>query len=377
MVLKDIDYTTLFKTVVTPPPVAVKTNNPSPYQITTIRAITTRLQKLGVKIPHIEDEILMELTGGKEGTAYELIEELIELEKETTDKLPLTKKQSELISQMLYCPDIDWSEYEVDDRFYLTDGRFKIMTRQEFEIELKNKITKKEATEFLERYMKTYNMWKQTRIRPNQEKVIRKYEDFLSSLECKRVRLVDTSIKSEEPKKKSLKEVYNPIAHVPLEDFQLKQFSIEEASKYMKQLRYEINAKRFYTFGKERNKDDDFEKLRSIKTRDEWATKELRTLHSILYSLQKESGVVNDQITHMIPYQDLYNQASKDDPFFTDLKKHVMIADYMYYIVSNHTMTFKYLKFKCQRSTMAMKCLEIAKKKLLGDKIYMESLLYQ
>lgn len=353
------------------------TGNASELQIKTIQDVTKRLILLGVNVPVFEEDQLKMLTGGKDGTAYKLINELIELEKETKDNLPLTNEQAEFISKMLYCPDIDWSEYEIDDRHYLEEGRFMMFTRQEFEIELKMKLTKKEAIYFIERYRKAFNYWKQTRIRPQQELVIRKYEEYLRSLEFKRERNVYDDIKADKIAQRSLKKVYNPIAHIPLEDFQLKQFSIEEASVYIKQLKYEIDAKRLYTFKQERNKDDDFEKLRNVKHPSEWATRELRTLQSIIYSLQKESGHVSEKIQHLIPYQDLYTKATKDDPFFTDTNKHAQIVSYMYYIVSNHMITFNQLKFKCQRSHTAIKLLEATKKRLLKDHIYIESLLDQ
>lgn len=349
----------------------------SQLQIKTINQITERLNNMGAHVRPLDEEDIARLTGGKDGSAYEYIQKLIEMEEEVKLEQPLAKDQAEYISQMLYCPDIDWNAYDVNDRLTFDDGTYRIMSKEEFERELTSKLKKKHVNEFIYKYQTVYNAWKQTRIRPNQEETIRRYEKFLSSLEFKRERLVSCGIDFDEKPKKSLRKVYDPISHVPLQDFQLKQFSKEHASAYIQQLKYEIQAKRLYIFNKERNKDDDFEKLRNVNSTSEWATRELRTLHSMIYSLQKESGVVNEKITHLIPYQDQYTKASKDDTFFTDTKKHALIVDYMYYIVANHAITFNDLRIKCQRSSLAMKFLEATKNKLLNDRRFMESLLYK
>lgn len=361
-----------------PPTKQFSTVPASPLQIKTIKEVTERLKSFGFIVAVLDDYELSLLTGGKYGTAYLHINYLISVEEENKGKMPMTQKQVEYISQMLYCPDIDWDEYEVDNKFYYENGsKYKMMTREEFEKELKLKLTKEDAEEFLYKYTTVFNEWRKTRIRPNQEIVIRKYEHYLSSLEYRRERNLNEEIKAEIQEEKSLRTVYNPVAHIPLEEFQLKQFSKEQASAYMKQLKYSIDAKRLYKFNKERNKDDDFEKLRDVKTPSDWATRELRTLNSIIYSLQKESGVINEKVSHLIPYQDIYTMASKDDPFFSDTKKHIMIIDYMYYIVANHAITFDFLRTKCQRSRMAIKFLEATKNRLLKDRKYMESLLYR
>lgn len=349
----------------------------SQLQIKTIKEITARLNNIGVPTYELTDQDFTELTGGKNGTAYQYIQQLIETEKEEKLNMPLSKEQADYIHQMLLCPDITWTNHNINDRVIYPDGTFRILDKQEFVKELSKKLTKSDAYDFIEKYRGAFNTWKKTRIRPNQAETIKKYEKYLASLEYKRERLFARDFKTEEQARKPLRTVYDPIAHKPLDDDQLKLFSKENASAYIKQLKYAIQAKRLYLFKKERNKDDDFEEIRSINDTSEWATREFRTLHSMIYSLQKESGVVNDQITHLFPYQDVYTKASRNDPFFTDTKKHALIIDYMYHIVTTHAMSFNELRLKCLRSSIAMDFLEATKNRLLNNKKFMETLLYK
>jgi len=112
------------------------------------------------------------LTGGREGSASKLIQELFDLEKTYNNNRPLTEAQKEMILDMYYCPDVLFEDLHEDfgTQSLTVDGRV-YWTRIDIDrmnIELEGKVTQTQAREFLNKYKGAFYDWKTTRLTETQ-----------------------------------------------------------------------------------------------------------------------------------------------------------------------------------------------------------------
>ena len=82
----------------------------------------------------LTDQLLENLTGGKEGTASKLIEQLIERKRKMGNVLPPTDAQVKFLTDMFLCPDIPFEEYEIQKKRQIGDNTYVLMTPTEFAI---------------------------------------------------------------------------------------------------------------------------------------------------------------------------------------------------------------------------------------------------
>lgn len=173
---------------------------PSESQINMVREICDRNNW---EYPDMKD-----LTGGREGTMSVLINDLVELEKESRSVAPLTDEQVEIIMSMYFCPDIDFAElnenwgihYEMvgDKPFYTRVDQEDILK------EIKDVITFREANDFIYNNQTTYYEWRKTRVSVGQMNIIRKLQERCGMIPMKEHQLLQFSNKGAESYIKNL-----------------------------------------------------------------------------------------------------------------------------------------------------------------------------
>lgn len=287
-----------------------------------IKIIKDKLQSLSEFGQEINAPDFSTLTGGKNGTASSLIEALLKLERQHTDKIGVTEPQIEMLVGMYLCPDVPFEAIGVNRKVLLNpvisyssdmpyDEQFahqtwRKMTPDEFANEIKNKVTKRDASAFIDAHRGIFHTWKTTRIRPEQERYIRQLEDRMADLSSPTVVewSVDINgnmvqiIKQDETRKE-----YNPRGCEPLDDLSLKMFSVEDASTYIDILKSELNRKELYSYGEVSDNSMTFEAIRTPSTSEKKRDKEMQQLEDLMFRLEAVAGYENDEIHQTItPY---------------------------------------------------------------------------
>jgi len=150
----------------------------SPGQMETILKKVENLRKIGYEFtpPPME-----QLTGGYGGTASSLIEFLIKKETELGAKAEPSEGQITYIRDMLLCPDVPFEDYDIQKKVILEESEgkskgkteWRFMSENEFEEEIRSKLTRKEASRLIDTYRGAFAEWRRTRIRPGQANHIR------------------------------------------------------------------------------------------------------------------------------------------------------------------------------------------------------------
>ncbi len=107
------------------------------------------------------------LTGGFNGTASVVINELFELEKKYVKSKP-TIPQLEFVVGMFCCPAVDFESEGISRKVELENDQWRFCTPDEFVTRIKEHFTKEELSSFINKFRGEFNDWKSTRIRPGQ-----------------------------------------------------------------------------------------------------------------------------------------------------------------------------------------------------------------
>lgn len=88
----------------------------------------------------ITNELIKKLTGGKDGSASKLIEQLLDRKRKMGNLLPPTEAQIKFLVDMFLCPDIPFEEFDIKKKRKISDDTYVLMTPAEFAEEVKAKI---------------------------------------------------------------------------------------------------------------------------------------------------------------------------------------------------------------------------------------------
>lgn len=131
----------------------------SDRQIELIHTKVANLHDAGVDITIDFDN----LSGGLNGTASQIINHLIELEKKYVRVLP-TDAQLNLMVQMYPCESIDFESYGI---MRVNEEKIRL-TPDAFAEEITKNMSKDEASAFIDKFRADFNEWRSTRVRPKQ-----------------------------------------------------------------------------------------------------------------------------------------------------------------------------------------------------------------
>ena len=227
----------------------------------------------------ITEELYANLTGGKEGTASKLIEQLIERKRKMGNTLPPTEAQVKFLTDMFLCPDVAFEEFGIQKKRQVADDTYILMTPAEFAEEVKAKIHMSEASAFIDKYRGVFFKWKNSRATLEQIKYIRSLEERLST---KREAVVVEFAVNETGEVVELthnKPVSENNLYNKLSDLELAQMGKESAEKYINILKADLNKSELYSgFEAELNKSDEtFEEIRVRSISDENTLEEMLT----------------------------------------------------------------------------------------------------
>lgn len=274
-----------------------------------------------------------ELTGGKDGTASKLISVLINLEKAHADNMPPEESQIKALLSMFMYPDANFEDYNIPRRVELEDGLWRKPTPVEFVTHIQSNMNKRDALTFLDMHRGGFYEWKQTRIRPEQLRYIMQLEkqmgddSKLSKVET--AVLIDgtTTIVPAETRENIKGTAY--VAHT---EEQLIQFSIEQASAFIDQLKAEINRKNDFSIT---NEYQDYDIFRKAKNSVEAINIEYKAFQDIMYSLEAIAGYEDDELHQSANYN-----LVADDSRESQLQNRLKIRAFMMDMVEQGAITY-------------------------------------
>lgn len=227
----------------------------------------------------ISNELISKLTGGKDGSASKLIEQLLERKRSMGNQLPPTEAQVKFLVDMFLCPDVAFEEFDIKKKRQVGDNTYVLMTPAEFASEVQNKIHMSEASAFIDKYRGIFFTWKNSRATLEQIKYIRQLEERLSTKReaiAIEFAISETGEVVELPHNKPVSEnnLYNKLT-----DLELAQMGKESAEKYINILKADLNKSELYSgFEAELNKSEEtFEELRIKDLSDESTLEDLLT----------------------------------------------------------------------------------------------------
>jgi hypothetical protein len=231
----------------------------SENQIKKIRELSEDIMKLDPTFKPMTEKFLGTLTGGRNGTATSLIQSLIDMSTQLNEIAPPSDAQLQIIVGWFPCPDIPFENFSIEKRVYLdklsaycsdTDNpevlekrAWRLVTPTEFAEQIKNKMTKREASKFIDDYQHVFYDWRKTRVTAQQVKYIRELESRLDDTYTPPQHewvVEDGEVKQIQVNRTPRKSTYAPSGYVPLEEIQLAQMSFEEASEWIDRLKSEI-----------------------------------------------------------------------------------------------------------------------------------------
>lgn len=282
----------------------------SEKQINMIHQIIAEINELGVEFA-IDESILDGLTGGKDGTASQLVDFLFRKRTEAQANAPLTDKQAETLIKWFYCPDIPWETFDIQQKVALQipgkDGAWRFMDTDEFTAELKSKMTKSEASKFIDDHNHNYYEWAKTRISQYQIDTIRQLEERMANIHSvgvKEYAIVDGVLT--EVYKKAKRE-YAPRAYEPMTEAQIRQLSSTDASKLIDQMRYEAKMREQSALDKSNGQDELEKKVHGDPRDDRGGSKELRALNKehqaltdFIFAMESALGQENEELHESI-----------------------------------------------------------------------------
>lgn len=210
--------------------------------------IVNTCTRVGIKVPIID-----KMSGGREGTGSQFIEELFTYEKTLSTTTPPTEKQIELIIDLLYCPFVSADTLEIE-RIKEIEGFKVYCTDEELKIQLIDKVNKSQASEFIEMEKPVYLEWKKTRLTVLQEKRIKQLSDRLGKLNglgFKKTLANNMDMSEEYMLGENNTKEYNPKAYDELQERHVGMLSKESASQLINQMTLELNNKSLSKFSKE------------------------------------------------------------------------------------------------------------------------------
>ena len=311
----------------------------SESQIEKIKELHAEIVAMGAQIKPIPQEFLDSLTGGREGTASQVIALMFKRRDEAKKFAPPSEKQLQVLVGWFFCPDIPFESLtitrgdesfnvEISRRQYLepinafsTDHDsvdefearpWRLVTPQEFAERIKANLTSNDASMLIDKYRGTFYEWRSTRCTKEQMQQIRRLEEAMSTTyKPQRVKLAMTE-------DGELIEIGTPsrqrratIGYVPIADEALIQMSVDDASRFIDQLKSEVARTELRNVSPQH---DDSQQLLTDKfakfdernvtgeARDVVSAnvKEVRVTEDILYALESIVGYKSDELHELI-----------------------------------------------------------------------------
>lgn len=278
------------------------------------------------------DSIISKLTGGKDGTASKLIENLINVEKKFSNIQEPTEKQLEIMVNMFLCPDVPFENYGISRRIELEDGLWRKPTPEEFANQIKSTLTKADASKFIDDYRGVFYEWKKTRIRPEQLRYIMELESRLGSqsptTEINEAYTINGDVIEIN---KNKREYIKGTEYVPHTQEQLIQFSIEQASEFIDQLKSELNRREASSFA-----ELETDELNASFYNKNEVDIEYEELKNLMYKLEAVAGY-NDEDLHEAVGIELI----KDDDPESNVKNRKKIREFMKDLLETSSITIE------------------------------------
>lgn len=340
----------------------------SDNQKTKIVELIVQLNEIGINVKTLDEKELNKLTGGHNGTASILIESLIKLLSENTDKMKPTNKQLETIVSWFYCPDIPFEDYNVSRKVpvkhlesYSSDLPYEEQdtrlwrkpTPQEFASLIIDKFNKADASQFIDKYRGAFYAWKQTRCTAQQKNFIRELEARLcdTSTQKEITFSIDASGNIQQIKTNKAQHNYNPQGYQPLSDADLCMMSINDASQYIDLLNNELKDKSLYQYNE--SPDERLETTRQAKNKKDAEITEFNNLNDLMYAFEALAGY-DDEELHECATELVCNKDITDN---NTQKKRSYIYNFMMQLLENNCIDIAGLTQMCEKSTTAQKIL--------------------
>lgn len=341
------------------------TINEMSQEIDRIKSLRSRAQidKIYEKIDFIKslginlDTFLMnvnfdELTGGRDGTASKLIEELFAIEKECNVMLPPTDEQLDQITGWMLCPDIPFEDFNIKRTKDLGDGFWRRLTPEEFRTECAKNMKRNQASKLIDDFRGTFFEWRKSRISKAKMDYIRRLESRLVSVYIPKEDVISVDINGDrvtsvKHKVTDKTKTYDPTAFVPLTDDELFMFSDDDAEYYIDILKAE--SRRRYYANKTSDEELTFEELRTNADEntiqaDQKAgsveaacTKEFIALQDAIFKLESVGGYENSEAHDAI--SSLLTSDGFDSKTITEAK--LNLRSYMLYLVDEGFITLQ------------------------------------
>lgn len=326
----------------------------SEAQINIIKDKVASLNALGKTI--IEPNYAT-LTGGREGSASKLIEMFITMEKELSNSMQPTDKQIEFLVGMYLCPDVPFEKHEVNKTVDLGNGQWRKLTPDEFAEEIKSKMSKAQASKFIDDYRGAFHTWKTTRVRPEQVKYIRDLEARMSNLTP--TTAIEWAIDEEGNLVQVIKKavdkskVYAPTAYVAIDELELMMYSVQEASKYIDILKAELENKKLTKYGELSDESQTFEPIRKASNGEKKLADDVKELQDLMFKLEAVAGYADDDL-HDSVSELLFND-EVDYETLREQKEKIRL--FMLSLVEDGSTSFDGLTELCQKSEVAQSIL--------------------
>ncbi len=296
------------------------------------------------------DPIMKELTGGRDGTASKLIENLIGVEKQLSNIQEPTEKQIEIMVNMFLCPDVPFESYGISRKIELEEGLWRKPTPEEFAKQIKSTLTKADASKFIDNYRGAFYEWKKTRIRPEQLRYIMELERRLANqsptTEINEAYTIDgDTIQIGEHKR----EYISGTEYVPHTQEQLVQFSIEQASQFIDQLKSELNRRESSSFAELEIEYNDLSASYYNKNEVEI---EYEALKNLMYKLEAIAGYHDEELHEAVGVELI-----EDDGPESNIKNRKKIREFMKDLLETGSITFDGLMELARDCPTALKIL--------------------
>lgn len=296
------------------------------------------------------DPIMKKLTGGRDGTASKLIENLINVEKQLSNIQEPTEKQLEIMVNMFFCPDVPFESYGISRRIELEGGLWRKPTPEEFAEQIKYTLTKADASKFIDDYRGVFYEWKRTRIRPEQLRYIMELERRLASqsptTEINEAYTIDGDVVQIN---KNKREYISGTEYVPHTQEQLIQFSIEQASEFIDQLKSELNRRESSTFEELEIEYNDINP--SFYNKDKVEI-EYQALKDLMYKLEAIAGYHDEELHDAVGIELI-----EDDNPESNVKNRKKIREFMKDLLETGSITFDGLMELARDCPTALKIL--------------------
>lgn len=324
----------------------------SENQLKMIREKIESLRGMGIEI---KEPDYSKLTGGRGGSASTLIEQLLQKERENSDKMLPTEQQLQFIVGMYLCPDVPFENFDIKRRVELEGGKWRKFTPDEFAEEVRLHMTKRDASAFIDMHRGVYHEWKSTRITQSQMEYIRELEKRMADIHTPRITewyvSMSGTLEMQTTKKVGDNGKYwAPKGYEGMSDFDLLQFSTDDASNYISILKSELGRKELTAY---RDVSDNSQTLEFMREKKNKKENPMDVLVDLVFKMDAIAGYEND-IAHdaVTP---LLMLDGEDDEEVQEAKR--QIREYMLYLVESGSITFDGLTQLCSDSEVAQKIL--------------------